>query len=50
MCNSKCKFCSKYVDKLNNDGRCNRCDKEYKEIIAAVISRRGIAINKQEAG
>jgi hypothetical protein len=42
----RCTYCSKYSKKLVENGRCEECNKEYKEIVAGIIKRYGGAIKK----
>jgi len=35
--NVRCKFCSRYVKKLGNKGRCEECEKEYQNMLDRIV-------------
>ena len=42
---AKCKICGKFHRFINKQGRCMQCDKEHDDILIAIQTRLGKAIN-----
>ena len=42
----RCRFCKRYVKKLNDNGRCEGCDKEYQDVVTGIMKRYDDAFKK----
>lgn len=46
MCNTKCMYCKKIEQELNNKQRCKACEKEFQDIGAGITKRYGDVLQK----